>query len=131
MWAWKLISGKPATVQSASVSGIGGGGSLENYGGDAAMADMRGGAFQRRARRRRTRTVGVVRRRRRRAHQSTVGVYVAAQRRAYRSRKTVARRHARLKTRVVGTQASTGKKIFQGHGGGRYTRGSRGNRNYI
>ena len=128
MWAWNMIAGKPA-VQSASVTGIGGGsGSFENYGGDAAMADMkRGGAFQRRSRRRRS---GV---RRRRAHQSvsTIGIYAAAQRRAYRSRKTSARRHARLKTRVIGTQASTGKRIFQGKGGGRYTRGARGNRNYL
>lgn len=123
MWAWNMIRGKPG-VQSAAVSGIGGGagsigsGSYSNYGGDAAMADM-GNAEQRRARRRR--------RRRARQTLACVSGRCGAQRRARRTR----HRHGPLKVRRVGVQASTGKRIFQGRSGGRFTRGSRGHKNYL
>lgn len=111
MWAWRALTGRHTAAPAHAMAS----GSYSNYGGDAAMAEM-GTAAQRRYKRRgtrtRTRTTTTTRRRRRpRAH-------------ARRAKRT-------LKVRAVGTHPRTGKKIFQGHSGGRFTRGLHGNKTYL
>ncbi len=142
MWAWRALAGKP-NVSAAPLSS-----SMSGYGGDAAMADMRA-AEQRRLRRRRRRAHAVVlstglasqrrhrRRRRRRAHAVVADAGLAAQRRHRRRRrrrahaKRVTRTGATKKVRVVGKHPRTGKKIYRGKDGGRYTRGLHGNKTYL
>ena len=107
MWAWRALTGGAAPKSMGS--------SEDMYGGDDAMAYMRGDAAQRRYRKRRSRSTTTVRRRRPSAHARS------AKRRGGRP----------TKVRKVGVHPRTGKILFRGKSGGRYTRGARGHKNYL
>lgn len=75
---------------------------------------------------------------RRRRARSTL--YAPTSANVHRSIRRRPRAHARRvkhrpgrpkKVRRVGVQASTGKILYRGHAGGKFTRGSRGRRNYV
>lgn len=109
MWAWRMITGKPQRAPMvASSSSVG---SMSNYGSDAAMADMRMAAAQRHHHRRHRRHTHARRPKRTHTRHRTAG--------------------RQRKVKKVGKHPSTGKFIWKGPSGGKYTRGLHGHRNYL
>lgn len=105
MWALRMLTGsRPSPTVTSPYSSIDG--NVSEYGGGATVPGV---GRQRRHHRRRP--------------------YRSLTRRSHSGR--VKHRTSRHKVRRVGVQASTGKILFRGTSGGKFTRGLHNRRNYV